>query len=196
MYIASIGSGAAYGDNNLSGTYALLDTTEFPTNVLNEEKYKIDTAGNVYILDQTCRNLYESLLPHCKIKKYAPDGTWIYTLGSGNYGTGNFLSGTGADFAYINNYKIDSNQNLYISTSYGDDSIFQLHKYSSTGAWLMTLGNDSTIGENNLSGTSALFKGHRSILEYIDSVGNLYIADGYADTYWGMNRKIRKYSST
>lgn len=67
-----------------------------------------------------------------------------------------------------------------------DISLKQVRKYSSTGVLLLTIGGYGT-GDNNLSGTAALFYFPTTLS--IDNNGNIFVTDTG-------NAKVKKYSST
>jgi hypothetical protein len=95
--------------------------------------------------------------PGCKLKKYSSTGEWLVTIG-GTSGDNN-LSGESARFYAP--YQIVGNEiyGAYIDNSgsiiIDDDYGYKLKKYSSTGAWLATIGNGDTNSLNNSSAGSA-----------------------------------------
>lgn len=114
-----------------------------------------------------------------KIKKYSSTGTWLLTIGATNTYHGNDLSGTSAYLSIpnmvgigINNPWLSSNEytvedavgNFYfmdgnVVVPGGQCAGKQLRKYSSTGAFLMRIGNWAARGSQNmLGGTSANFQ--------------------------------------
>ena len=113
-----------YSGNGGPATSALLS---------NPQAICTDNAGNLYV------GYSNSNLNIAKIKKYSSTGAWLMDIGGG-YGD-NELDGTGAQiYDYYENYasfkeiKIDNEGNIYAHTD-------RIKKYSSTGAWLMTLGD-------------------------------------------------------
>lgn len=99
------------------------------------------------------------------IKKYDKNGNFLLSIGSGTSFTGgdNNLSGEEALLNMPELLKVDPADNSFfvqLGSCYRDpyitDQTCKIKKYSSTGAWLMTLGS-GTPGDNNLSGESAGF---------------------------------------
>lgn len=133
-----------------------------------------DEFGNIYVVDSFNQ----------KIKKYSSTGTYMLTIGS--IPGDNNLSGTSAQLFEICGAQYDSGI-LYVV----DQWCRKLKKYSSTGQWIGTVGNN--YWDNNLSGTSARFYLNQSLNRY----QFLYTP---TDSYWRLtvasrNGKLKRYLS-
>lgn len=180
-----IKNGAYIPDNDLSGTSAYLSEDYYQGNIA------LDPSGNLWVVAGK------------KVKKYSATGSHLVTIWSSTTGDNN-LSGTSArlstldsDYNMNMNIAFDRSGSVYVQTVFPQ----KVKKYSSTGAWLMTLWSGSNILENNLSTTNADW--YRPYNAYnlinslqIDSSNNIYLMTN-DPSYYGTNaRRIKKYSST
>lgn len=83
-----------------------------------------DSDLNIYVVDAG----------NTKVKKYSNTGAWMMTIGGSFSGDTN-LSGTAARFTMPRNVGVDDAGYIYVSDLWTS----KVKKYSSTGAWVMTL---------------------------------------------------------
>lgn len=179
-YILTIWSGSdsnnSCTDNQSSGTWA----------GLNPQYITTDTGSNLYVYSYNLDPDTFSAI-NVKIKKYSSTGAWLMDLGSDGPGYDNDDSGTGAGLA--NSMAFAYNSKLYVSPN--DGNIYlgtdRVKVYTSTWAWVTTIGDGTTNG-NNLSGRSAGLSYALGKNIIVDNSGSIYVHNGY---YF-----FRKYSST
>ncbi len=128
----------------------------------------VDSSGNVYVADAG-NNM---------IRKITAAGVVTTLAGSGAAGSANG-NGTAASFNSPASIAVDSSGNVYVGDVYG----FTIRKITSGGD-VTTLAGSGTSGTTNGIGTAASLGYAISIA--VDSSGNVYFADQYAN----MIRKI------
>jgi len=128
----------------------------------------IDTSGNLFVIDGNA------------IRKITPTGivTNVAYLGSGG-----FQDGLNPQFFLPQAIVVDSSGNLFVADT-GNNRIRKLQYFEAWGSWFSeTVAGDGTPGYLNGFSQQSQFNAPTGIT--IDSVGNLYVADG-------RNNRIRK----
>jgi beta-lactam-binding protein with PASTA domain len=171
--IAGNGTGAGTGNGGYSGDGGSATSAEFnyPSGVA------VDPTGNLYIADSYNNVIREVTAATGIISTVAGNGTGAGT-GNGGY-SGDGGPATNAQFNYPSGVAVDPAGNLYIADYY--NNVVRLVSVA-TGIINTVAGNGTGAGTGNggYSGdggpaTSAQLYGPSSV--YLDSAGNLYIAD-------------------
>jgi hypothetical protein len=125
----------------------------------------VDGAGNVYVADTT----------NCTIRKITPSGQVTTLAGTaGQYGSADG-TGTAARFNFPLSVAADGAGNVYVA-----DTTNQTIREVTPGGVVTTLAGAATTGSSDGIGTNARFYNPEGVA--IDSVGNVYVADGNNDT--------------
>jgi hypothetical protein len=121
----------------------------------------IDSAGNLYVLDQS----------NCTIRKITPAGV-VSTL-AGTRGTAGAADGVGtaASFRYPTGIAIDSAGNVYVA----DTGNRTIRKVTPAGLVTTLAGTAGLQGSADGTGAAARFSSPNGLTA--DSAGNLYVAD-------------------
>jgi hypothetical protein len=140
----------------------------------------VDSAGNVYLGDTWNHT----------IRKLTPVGTnWVVTTLAGLPGVRGYADGTNraARFWDACGVAVDTNGNLYVA-EYGNSTIRKVTPVETN--WVVTTlagvggtdasGNPLHPGSADGTGAAAMF--NRPVGMAMDSVGNLYVADGNNNT--------------
>jgi len=150
LAVVSTFSGSSQGFANGLGTN---------TNFNSPSGVAIDSAGNVYVADQS----------NHLIRKITPAGLATTFAGSGVAGFSDSLQP--ARFNNPSGIAIDSSGTMYI----GDPTNQRIRKITSAGV-VTTLAGNGTIGSTNGTGTNSNFNYPQGVA--VDSTGNVYVADG------------------
>jgi streptogramin lyase len=130
----------------------------------------IDSAGNLYVVDNRCR-----------IRKISPSGVVMTFAGSETLGYADG-TGTAAQFGWPRDVAVDNAGNVYVA----DTSNSRIRKISPTGV-VTTLAGSGVVGYADGAGTAAQFAYPYGVA--VDSAGNVYVSDYN-------NNRIRKISPT
>ncbi len=159
-----------------TGTFGLTDATNpLAASFGNPTGIAIDKKGNIYIGDH---------LTHL-IRKISPTGAVTTLAGNKNYpNNAGFADGIGqaAQFQRPYGIEVDHQGNVYVA----DEWNHAIRKVTALGV-VTTLAGNGTIGNTNATGASARFNYPWDVA--IDSMGVVYVADGY-------NYMIRKIDIT
>jgi hypothetical protein len=171
--------------NDLSGTAAYLDSQYYRWNI------SLDPSGNLWVQ------------AGMKVKKYSATWWYLLTIGSTTPGDNDLSNGSAQissiESSYNQNVSVtfDSSWSIYVNTVFPQ----KVKKYSSTGAWMMTLWSGSNIVENNWSNSDAdwyrpynYFSLQNGIR--VDSNNNIFLMTNDPFYYGGNGRRIKKYSAT
>ncbi|MBF2708974.1 T9SS type A sorting domain-containing protein [Flavobacterium soyangense] len=150
-----------------TGIAGAADGTGTAASFYNPSGVAVDSAGNVYIADQS----------NNKVRKITVAGVVTTLAGIGTIGS---TDGTGASasFKYPYNLAVDAGGNVYVADA-GNNKI---RKITPAGV-VTTLAGSGAIGAADDTGTAASFYNPLGVT--VDSAFNVYVADT-------SNRKIRK----
>lgn len=149
-----------------TGTFGLTDASNpLAASFGNPTGIAIDKKGNIYVGDH---------LTHL-IRKISPSGAVTTLAGNKNYpNNAGFVDGIGqaAQFQRPYGVEVDLQGNVYVA----DEWNHAVRKVSALGV-VTTLAGNGTIGNTNATGASARFNYPWDVA--IDSLGIVYVADGY-----------------
>jgi len=135
----------------------------------------VDGAGNLYIAERDNHT----------VRKADPSGTITTLAGTGSYGcSGNGVAAASSTFYQILSVAADSAGNVY----FADEFCHRVRKVTPAGVAVTVAGTGSS-GFSGDGGPARLAQLRNPHSVWVDSAGNLYIADAY-------NHRIRLVSST
>jgi prepilin-type N-terminal cleavage/methylation domain-containing protein len=152
-----------------------------------------DSSGNIYVMDTDPATAYNT-----SIQKFSSSGAYLSTPVNSPYGTGDGAT------SYIWGMTMDASGNFYIvdsDSNAGENGTgFRIEKFSSSGAYLMTIGGDKGDGTHtctqcNSTSSCTCYGGSGDGQFYfpgsvaVDASGNIYIADA-------ANSRVQKFSGS